>query len=292
MRHHFVPQFLLKNWAASGRFVSYYFQPAAAHVIENDKATVASACQIADLNVFFNVPRSQRDFPETKFFTPRVDTPAARALDVILKRGIRALTPEQCTDWARLLVSFAVRTPETLREMGPREVTKAFDLVEAAAKGPTQDEQRVTALIKTNMPRFKRNFPLHAAMELSTDPEKLAAVEAMTWWTRRWAQPSILIGDRPLLTVPRMRYPCGIPLNDPTCLIALPLTPNAVFFASAVGSTRDKMRKMSLGRIGSIVNEETIWRSTCVFFPNKSLGTSVMPKIAGKANGTWQPRMK
>jgi hypothetical protein len=25
MRHHFVPQFLLRNWAPNGRFVSYYF---------------------------------------------------------------------------------------------------------------------------------------------------------------------------------------------------------------------------------------------------------------------------
>jgi hypothetical protein len=34
----------------------------------------------------------------------------------------------------------------------------------------------VTAIIQANMALFKRNFPLRAAMELSTDPEKLAAV--------------------------------------------------------------------------------------------------------------------
>jgi hypothetical protein len=240
MRHHFVPQFLLRNWASNGRFVSYYFPEDAAGVIENERATVASACQITDLNVFFGVPKSQRDFPETKFFTPRVDTPAASALDVILKKGIVALTSKQRFDWARLLVSFGVRTPETLQQMGPREVTRAFALVEAAAKGPVQDEQKVTALIHANMERYKRNFPLHAAMELSTDPEKLTAVEAMTWWTRRWTRPAILIGDRPLLTSPRITYPCGIPLNDPTCLIALPITPTTVFFASASRRTRNK----------------------------------------------------
>jgi hypothetical protein len=244
------------------------------------------------LNAFFSVPKSQRDFPETKFFTPRVDTPAASALDVILKEGIVALASKQRFDWARLLVSFGVRMPETLQEMGPREVARAFDLVEAAAEDPVQDEQKVTAFIHANMERYKRNFPLQAAMELSTDPEKLRAVEAMTWWTRRWTRPAILIGDRPLLTSPRTTYPCGIPLNDPTCLIALPITPTTVFFASASRRTRNKMRTMSLGRIGSIINEETIWRSTCVFFLNKSLSSFVMPKVAGKANGTWQPRAK
>jgi hypothetical protein len=292
MGHHFVPQFLLRNWSMNGRFVAYYFERNAVRVIENDKATVASACQIADLNVFFDVPKSQRDFPETKFFTPQVDTPASRALDVILKKGIRGLTIEQRSDWARLLVSFAVRTPETLREMGPQEVGKAFDIVQAAATGPPQDERRVTALIQANMQSFKRNFPLRAAMELSMDREKLRAVEAMTWWTRRWSRPVVLIGDRPLLTSPRARYPCGIPLDDPTCLIALPIAPNEVFFASASRRTRDKMRKMSPAKIASIVNEEMIVRSTCVFFVNKSLSGFVMPRVAGKANGTWQPRAK
>jgi hypothetical protein len=188
-------------------------------VIQNNKAAVASACQVADLNTFFGLPESQRHFPETNFFTPRVDTPAASALDVILKNGIRPLTTKQRFDWARLLVSFGVRTPETLQQMGPLEVTRAFELVEAAAKGLAQDEQKVTAHIQANMGRYKRNFPLNAAMELSTDPQKLTAVEAMTWWTRRWTRPAILIGDRPLLTSPRMRYPCGIPLDNPTCLI-------------------------------------------------------------------------
>lgn len=292
-RHHFVPQFLLRQWAVSGKFVAYHFEPSAGgRVIENTKAIVASACQIKDLNTFFGVPASQRDFPETQFFTPRVDTPAAAALDTMLGKGVSALTAEQRIDWARLLVSFAVRTPETLREMGPSETAKAFDIVEAAAKGAPDDERKVSAIIRANIGTFRRNFPLHAAMELSTDPEKLATVDAMTWWICRWPRPSILIGDRPLLTSPRARYPCGIPLDDPGCLIVLPIARNAVFFASANRRTRDKTRRMALGKIARIVNEETVLRSSCVFFPNKRLSDFVMPRIAGKAMGTWEPSKK
>ena len=111
----------------------------------------------------------------------------------------------------------------------------------------------------------------------------------MTWWLRRWSRPSILIGDRPLLTSPRAPYPCGIPLDDPSCLIVLPVAPNAVFFASANRKTKDKVRKMPLGKIACIVNEEMILRSTCVFFPRKALGDLVIPRIARKATGTWKP---
>jgi hypothetical protein len=143
-RHHYVPQFLLRGWATNGKLYAYYWNDGAKRVIENDKASVASACRIRDLNVFFGVSKAQRDFPEVGFFTPKVDTPAADALHVLLVSGVRALLPEHRTDWARLLVSFGVRTPEALREMGPAETEKAFTLVEAAAKGPPKDEANVT----------------------------------------------------------------------------------------------------------------------------------------------------
>jgi hypothetical protein len=288
-RHHYVPQFLLRQWATRGRLVSYYSEAASGRVIENAKATVVSACQIPDLNNYFGVHASHRDFPETGFFTPRIDTPAATALQVMLKRGIRALTPEQRTDWARLLISFGVRTPETLRDMGPRETKKAFILVEASAKGPPEAERRVSAIIDQSMPTFQRNFPLNIAMDLSTDPEKLAAVNAMTWWIRRWPQSVILIGDRPLLTFPRAPHPCGIPLNHPSCLIALPIAPNSVFFASAKAKTKDKARKMTPSKLAFAVNEETIWRSTCVYASDKSLAVFATTRVARKAKGKWKP---
>jgi len=288
-RHHYVPRFLLKRWATNGQFVSYYFEGRPGKVIENTKASVASACQIRDLNILFGVHASQRDLPETGFFTPHVDTPAAAALEVMLARGIRALASEQRMHWARLIVSFAVRTPEALRELGPKETERAFDLVEATAKGPPEDKRKVTAIIQANMQTFKRNFPLNAAKDLSTDPEKLAAVDSMAWWIRRWPRPAILIGDRPLLTVPRAPYPCGIPLNLRSCLIALPIAPDAVFLASANPKTKDRMRAMTPSKIARVVNEETICRSTCVYASDESLASFVISRVEGKAKGTWQP---
>jgi hypothetical protein len=290
-RHHFVPQFLLRNWATHGKIVAYHFEPGANRVIENPNALVASACQIRNLNTYFGVGTSQRDFAEVGFFTPRVDTPAAKALQVMLTHGVRFLTHQQREDWARLLISFGVRTPETLRDMGPAETRKAFKLVEASAKGPLDAERTVTAIINREMPKFTRNFPLNSAMDICTDPAKLAKLVHMQWWIRRWPQPTILIGDRPLLTYPRAPYPCGIPLDNRSLLVALPIAPDAVFFASAT-KTRHKMRTMALGRIALLVNEETIWRSTVVYAADKLLASSVMPKVQGKATGTWQPRTR
>jgi len=288
-RHHYVPQFLLRGWATNRKLYAYHWNDGAKGVIENNKASVASACQIRDLNAFFGVSKAQRDFPEVGFFTPMVDTPAADALRVLLAGGVRTLAPEQRIDWARLLVSFGVRTPETLREMGPAETEKAFTLVEAAAKGPPEDEAKVTKIIKKNINLFRRNFPLQAAMEISTDPTKLHALDRMTWWVRKWDRNVILIGDRPLLTYPRQNYPCGIPLDSRDCLIVLPIAPNAAFFACANPKTQTKMRRMALSRLANLVNQETIFRATCVYASDGSHAKFISPRLEGKILGTWHP---
>jgi hypothetical protein len=140
------------------------------------------------------------------------------------------------------------------------------------------------------MPKLERNFPLNIAMDICIDPAKLAKLLGMQWWIRRWPRSAILIGDRPLLTYPRAPYPCGIPLDNSSCLVVLPIAPNAVFFASAHPKTRDKMRSMTQGKIAFVVNEETIWRSTVVYAADKSLASFVTPRVQGKATGTWQPR--
>jgi len=126
-------------------------------------------------------------------------------------------------------------------------------------------------------------------VEDKQDPEKLAAVAKMEWWIRRWTKDIILIGDRPLLAAPRVSYPCGIPLNTPSCVIVLPISPRVVFFGSANSRTRAKVRTSALGRLARIVNKETIWRSTCAYARDKSLAKFVMPRIEGKIFGTWEP---
>jgi hypothetical protein len=132
------------------------------------------------------------------------------------------------------------------------------------------------------MQKLERNFPLNIAMDLSTDPQKLVAINRMTWWVRSWPRTAILIGDRPLLTFPRARHPCGIPLDDPSCLIALPIAPHVVFFASANPKTRSKGRQVFPNKLAFAVNEETIWRSTCIYASDKSLASFVIPRVQNK----------
>jgi hypothetical protein len=180
--------------------VAYFWDKSSKRYIENSKATVVAACQSRNLNTLLGVTKAQRDFPEHGFFTPKVDTPASRALRTMLSHDAEALTPEGRYDWARFLISLGVRTPERLRIMGAAEAKKAFDTVATRVKEAPEHERKVSEIIQQNMPMWQRNMRLKVAIDLSSDPVKVEKLVTMQWWLRRWTGKVLLIGDRPLLT--------------------------------------------------------------------------------------------
>jgi hypothetical protein len=289
-RHHFVPQFVLRGWSVNGRIVSYRWIDGAQKAHQNTQQSVADACQIANLNDYFGLPRDRRDFPEVGFFTPKIDTPASVAYNIVLRDGLSALTAAQCADWAGLLVSFAVRTPETLRTMGPDEWSKAAALVRSTRHQDADGEVVVDQILEAARDQLRRNIPLNVAMDLAADPEKRILLQNMTWWCRSSDRDNVLIGDRPLLATPRMPYPCGMPLDNPGAFIIMPMDSKTIFFASADPKTKSKIRSMPLSRVINLVNEETIWRATdFVFAKTTELEEFVKERLEGNAKGTWQP---
>ena len=286
-RHHYVSQFILERWASNGQLSAFSWNPNAQRVI-NDPVSVKNACQIRNLNAPYGVPRAQSNKVED-IFTQQIDTPAARALAVILSDGVDRLTDEQRISWARFIVAFAVRTPETLRKMGPIETRNGLEVARNRAKGPADSEAIVTKLIEENMSSIERNMPLGIAVELSLDMEKIYAVAAMDWWVRRFEKRKILLGDRPLLAKPRMPYPCGIPLNNQSCLIALPIAPDAIFFASGNNKNRAETRKMSPNRLIRLVNDETIsCADKYVYSADSSMAALITKRLVSKIQDEQQ----
>jgi hypothetical protein len=282
-RHHFVPQFMLRRWATNGQINSFWWDTAAKKVLERPVA-VRKACQIEDLNAFYGASRSHRNAIEDGFFTQQIDTPANDALAAMLSGGVQGLSLKQQYAWARFIVSLGVRTPETLRTMGPRETRKGLKKAHDHSAWPPDLETSVNKIIERMMPRLERNWPLTIAIELASDSERIEAVMALDWWTRQLDRDNILVGDRPLLAMPRMPYPCGIPLDHPACLIILPVSPNALFFASANSKTKAKTRNMSQSRLAHVVNDESIaCADTYVHSLNSTPADLVRRKLAQKA---------
>lgn len=284
-RHHFVPQFLLDLWASQGKLVSYCWIQAKQDIVVGNP-TVRGSCEIKDLYAFYGLPSPGRDQPEQLFFTPMVDTPAAEAHRVILRDGIRGLTDQQRLAWARFLVAFPARTPETMRLMGPAEFRKAMEKVSQVPRGTPEEEARVTEIIEQLMPSLERNVVIKIATDLAADTDKAQTVASMDWWTCRLDRKRILIGDRPLLSNWPPKYPCGIPLDRADCLIVLPVAPDVVFFASADLGARQRVRRTAPGKLARVINSSSVQAAVeFVFAHDRSAEKEVRKVFAIKING-------
>lgn len=255
-QHHFVPQFLLREWLDRGELNSFCWLDRTSKVIRG-RVPAGKACSIENLNAFFN----KSDTPETQFFTPSIDTPAAIAHKKILRSGVRSLSEKERDDWARFIVAFPVRTPEVLQTLGRVEFRKN---VEAAFANPTDDvraESIARAIVDREMPRLEHDTPINVAIDLASDESKHMAVKDMFWWTRHFRDGEIFIGDRPLLSTPRANWPCGFPLDDSDALIGLPISHNTVFFASPNRKNKLTMAFLRSTQIAFRVNTSTIERA-------------------------------
>ena len=64
------------------------------------------------------------------------------------------------------------------------------------------------------------------------------------------AHQSVYLHPIPLIVVPR--------LDDPTCVIALPLSPTLVFFATHQLKVAEKITSIPISRLARAVNQETV----------------------------------
>jgi Protein of unknown function (DUF4238) len=290
-QHRYIPRFLLDRWAFKGRLCSYYWSHDAAEVVENRSILARSTGLIDDLHAFYGLPSPPRDAPERELFASHVDAPAAHALSVMFARGVPALTPGERNAWARLIVTFALRTPETLHSMGAAEFREAMRIAHGNAEHAAELEAIAAGLSGHQRPTLERGVALRRALELASNPGKLAAVAGMQWWLRRFEGKTVLLSDRPLLSQPRMPDPCGIAPEDPDGLIILPVAPDTVFFATPNPAKRAKMRKTPKGKLANMINEEAVWRAAdCVYAPDDSMSAFVHDRIVGKVKGGWHPK--
>jgi Protein of unknown function (DUF4238) len=289
--HHHIPLFLLNRWANDGRVFSYHWSNGTAQMQENRRTSIQPACRFNDSDSIHRVSASSGDASDQDVFDLYVDAPAENALDTMLRQGVSGLTADQRSAWARLIASFGARTPEALRVLGVADFSDATQFAAALGESALGTQSVATELLERERPVPERPIPNKTAMQLAADPAKISAVAAMDWWLRRFEGKTILFSDRPLLTEPRVPQTCGIELDDPSCLIILPVAPNTVFFATADPKIRAKVRRTPKGKLVNLINEETVWRAVkYVYAPNGSMAAFIHDRLVGKVNGRWHPK--
>jgi hypothetical protein len=268
---HYVPRFLLKQWATNGNMVSYCYDAFKDEVVENTKAGIGVHCAVSGLNgsIFEN------------YLTAKIDSPSAIIVGKMLALGINPLTQSERIVWSKFLVALPLRTPNVLRLLAPSEAQKSLREVQNIGNASPEEHAFANAVIAAATPRYQRNWPKKIAKELIEDPDKFRKVCGMRWRLRRLREGRLLIGDRPLLVDPQStRWKGGFPLDDAQCRVALPLAPDAVFFAAFDTSVLEPFESMSDERLSNKLNEETIFnRAHFVFASDTSLATFLRRRL-------------
>src|SRR5215207_9747206 len=124
-RHHYIPEFYLKQWANSKGQLTQFSKPYRDTVVP--KRVYPRQTGFVDrLYSLQGVPEEQADVYERLFFRP-VDSLASDVLRK-LKDGITSFTGAEKSAWSRFLVSLATRHPEALAAARQRLATTVLDI--------------------------------------------------------------------------------------------------------------------------------------------------------------------
>ena len=224
-RHHFIPKFLLNEWAKSGELLRYYRDRRGD--VQCEPRSPKGVCFAPDLYKTEGFPREHAQQMET-IFMQWIDNAAANVHARLLRGEVDALSDQECTEWARFIISLIFRTPLDIR--GLREAVailaeRARPLMEADGEG---EELPPVAV---------QDLQMKILRYVIDDRERGSTLINMHWRVVKTSNPRELwISDWPLDVPSKAAW-----LGDPSSYIGLPIAPDAWFVAAGTKSFADRL---------------------------------------------------
>ena len=260
MRHHYVPQFLLRRWTndvgklqvfsqRNGRLVNTERAPRSTGFVDDLYAIAAG---------IFGLPA---DLIERKLFGT-IDNKAAVALGKL--EAHEAFTHDDRIAWLFFLSSLRIRQPDTLRFLRTAAMDHVRQSIAAKNKDAFADEDAPEAQwFEQNFPEGLETRSLTSWLpRMITHDGVLDAFENLFWFTREFAAeaPKLLLSDMPL------HWDTG--LEDPDLLIQLPLGPGRIFYGTRTEEAKQIINQMAVPDLVQRANRaslassvEFIWAS-------------------------------
>lgn len=255
MDHHYVPQFLLREWARNapdGKLE--VFRLDLKHVPSSRKTPKFTGYEPDLYALTRDVVAGMDRHAVEKQFLRHVDNLGALALQKLLSSGLHSLTLDDRICWARFLMSLRVRQPEIvdmLRSQAERYLRNAF------AEQPDQYEELVgieepPTLVEWTekfYPGLIENIGLSFFHELVDNPVVGEKLLRMKWWLWDFstAPNELLLADHPCI------FTSGI--DEPNLVVALPISPNRVFMATQSEEMANVMRRQQPKELARRINE-------------------------------------
>ena len=241
-KHHYLPVFYLRQWARADGKVFRYHRPFG-DVVAGPIAPKNTGFE-AGLYGLDGYPEGQRNAIETDFMAAVVDSPAALALRVLISCDQEQMTHELGRAWTRFVMSLIVRHPSAIDEITGKaaEGLKSALLQEPAeyeALRRPDDPPTLLQWTERNLPQVLANHGKQLLPGIVSHAPTRDAILRMRWATFgiTQASPDLLLSDRPVYR--------SHGILDERCVIAVPLSPRFLFFATSDHRTLDKLMAQS-----------------------------------------------
>jgi hypothetical protein len=254
VKHHYVPQFLLRRWAnpagkvqvitaQGGRVACKARTPAYTGFDHDLYALVVNAIGLA------------KDLLEKKVFGP-IDSNAATVLQKL--EAHEPITQDDHFSWTFFLSSLRVRQPDVLHFLRTTAIERLRrDLAD-------RDKATLPAGAPSTEEWFEQHFPGHleAATLASWLPRILRhdgvldRFGGLKWWIQEFSaeESELLLSDLPI------HWEGGF--NQPDFLIQLPVAPNRVFFGAASEQTEHILSQIAHAVLITRINLTTLASSS------------------------------
>lgn len=254
-RHHYVPIFYLKRWAgADGRLCEYscpYRQTKA------KRKHPAATGYVDGLYTVPDLPPEQAQYVE-KQFMQKIDDWAARAVAVMLRGDSKSsdIDARMKIGWARFLYSLIIRTPERLQimqkqsnETSPLESIEKIRDDYSNLRGP--DDPEKFDEYKERLSANPLKVPAQRILTTLLNSKRVILEIANMQWTTAnvaSAKHTMLTSDRPIIM--------SNGLSQWDAHIAIPLSPQCLFFAVKTDEMRRQITSMSRDQMVEVANNK------------------------------------
>ncbi|KAK0363138.1 hypothetical protein LTR94_015999 [Friedmanniomyces endolithicus] len=210
-RHHFIPQFLLEEWKTGGELLRYYRDWRGD--VQCEPKSPKGVCFGRDLYKTEGFPPEHAQQMET-IFMQWIDNAAANVHARLLRGEVDALSDQECTEWARFVMSLIFRTPldiRGLREAVAIQAERARPLMEADGEGeelpPVAVQDLQMKILRTGLPSaMLRTSWERRRQRLQNSSKRISEVCHASRSRRAW-QKNIGQQARPAKNQPEMGNP-------------------------------------------------------------------------------------
>jgi hypothetical protein len=258
MRHHYVPEFLLRAWADTqpdGKVE--VFRLDLPHVPSNRHAPKYTGYEDNLYALTIPVVAGMEQQAVEEHLLRRIDDLAAAVVRKLTTNGLVSLTLEDRCDWARFLMSLRLRQPAIVQQLR----TESSEYLEASlidqpeqydAIAGFEDPPTLLEWTRKNYPDLIENVGMSFVYKLVDNPEIGERIPRMRWWlwdfTRE--QNDLLLADQPCLFTTS--------IDEADLVIVLPIGPRKAFMATKSDRVAAIMRRQRPKDLLLRINESSL----------------------------------